>query len=349
MSLKKLQLDREKIIDAISNFNPSFEITKENKPSMVKYRITENNEVKSLLIFYFLSDGKTTISWHECANPEYSKLIAEHIVSLCSYPEYLKTSIYIKRFTDDDLDNLLDYLQNYCGAILEGEKTIGNGKTYVLKSKYGDKAFLNYFTNKAFNVQGNIGLMKFQVIEGLSSYLTFNEIVQATLEKEDFNLNPADIEGLYVARFPISSALMHDVIKSIILPMFITQRIIIPDGFIMDLSFKVFPILRGVEGCIKQILQDYNVDSNNHIGSLFDYNGTHFVLKRSYRDSINDGRVVESLEKLYNYHKNNRHAIFHVDDTILTTKIITSEAEVIAAVNEAAELIEDCYTQVYAA
>lgn len=61
------------------------------------------------------------------------------------------------------------------------------------------------------------------------------------------------------------------------------------------------------------------------------------------KNQINNNVAELVLNKLYNYHKTNRHAIFHVDDTIITTRIIEEKKVAQSLINETFELIEMCY------
>lgn len=349
MSFRGLNLNREKIHDAIKDYNNDYTIAINGNDSCLKYHISENGNIISKLNIYPLKNGKTTISWQECKNQDLSQNISEHIINCCKYPEQLSTPIYIKKLEEDDLINLIDFLENFCDATLEKTINLTNGKQYKVKSIYGDQVSINHYINGAFNIQGTSGLMKSQVIEGLSSYLTYNDIVEATLDSIKIDdLNKTEIEKLFEARFPVAHSMITDTTKCIIMPVFVTERLDVADKGIGDFSFMVFPMLRGLEGCIKELFINNGISIGNKIGNQFQENKVtgKYILLQKHKDVISNIKTVESLEKMYNFHKNNRHSLFHVDDTIISTRLISDIETAKSSINETAELIEQCYVAI---
>jgi hypothetical protein len=349
MSLKKLNINRNIITEAITNYDSELSINIVDKKKFFQYEISKNAEMVNKLNIYYIRDGKTSISWHECNNPTESERLANHIAEYCIFSNIQNTSIYIREFSEENLSSLLEFLRDFCSAEIINEKNLSNGRQYTLQSIFGDTVHINHFTNSAFNVQGKSGLMKSQVIEGLSSYLTFGELVEATLEKVDIeDLNKTEIEKLYNARFPSASQQMGDIVKSIILPVFLTERLNLQELELPDYSFLVFPILRGLEGCIKETFNNFGINIANNIGGQFhDNSGTgEYKLIEKHKNEINNEVVVKSLELMYNYHRNNRHGIFHVDDTIISTRLINDLSVAHSIINETIELIEKCYTAI---
>jgi len=349
MYYKKVNLKRESIIDAIKHYDNSFECIVKEKNGCVKHHIKSGNEIISKLNIYYLDCGKTTVTWQECTNKVVSEKIAKHIIDYCTYEEKLNVSIYINNLDVHNLTLLLEYLVDYCGASIEIEKNLANGKQYKIKSIYGDSVYLNHFKNKSFNVQGTSGLMKSQVVEGLSAYLTYSEIVDATLDSYKVkDLGKGIIEELFIARLPVASGELNDTIKCIIMPVFVLERLEIGEHANFDYSFMAFPLLRGLEGCIKEIFGKFGIHTGTNIGGQYQdhSNSGTFSLIEKNKILINNSVIIAVLDVLYNYHKKNRHAIFHVDDTIITTRIIEDPNVAKSLINETFELIEKSYTAI---
>ena len=66
----------------------------------------------------------------------------------------------------------------------------------------------------------------------------------------------------------------------------------------------------------------------------------------NYVTAIANNDYVEALEEIYNYFKANRHVIFHVDQILITTKIIEDKQEAISIINDVAALIERTYKKI---
>ena len=113
-----------------------------------------------------------------------------------------------------------------------------------------------------------------------------------------------------------------------------------------DYSCFTFPALRTLEGYLKYLLAEKNivVDETHNFGTVFnkDSNGKAIVLQKHVTD-IADVDYVEALEDVYNYFKENRHVVFHVDQILIATKVIESKQEAISIINDVAALIECTY------
>jgi len=342
MSLKGLKIKRDKIGPVLEEiaFDHEVKIEKVND-DFFRFVLVKDGQQANKLNVYYLKDGATSITWHECKNKESSKVIAEQIAEKCKFENVLSVSVRIRTMETNSLDELLLFLKDYCGATISDPKNLTNGVQYEVRSVYGDKAYINYYNNKSFNVQGTS-----EIIEGLSSYLTFGEIVEATLKEVELEgFDKPTVIQLYEARFPNADGYLPETVKNIIIPTFVVQRLGETMDGIEDFSFMVFPILRGVEGCIKCLFLEHGINIDNHIGNQF-----HDPFKTGNFELLGKHKAVitslesEILEKLYNYHKNNRHSIFHVDDTIVTTRTVESVEIANSMINEACELIEKCYT-----
>lgn len=116
-----------------------------------------------------------------------------------------------------------------------------------------------------------------------------------------------------------------------------------------DYSCFTFPALRALEGYLKYLLSEKNIviDETHNFGTVFnkDSNDKAIVIPK-YVTAIANNDYVEALEEIYNYFKANRHVIFHVDQILITTKIIEDKQEAISIINDVAALIERTYKKI---
>jgi hypothetical protein len=305
-TFKDLNLNREVIDEALKTYCEGATVTQQGFTNdLVKVFIKVPHEEKpSTLNIYYKKDGKTTIACHEGENKELGKKVAQHVIDKTAFDVKFNAPIYIKNLSDESLNMLFDFLVNYCHAEKIGEVNLTNGIKYEYQSKYGDKIHLNHYTTGSFNVQGKSGLLKSQVIEGLSSYLTYGEMVQATLESFSVkDLDKTSAEKLFDARLPYSTKMLHNKVRVIILPAFITERL---DIETTDYSFMVFPVLRGAEGFIKQLFIENGINIDNTFAAVLEDDGTgttNFKLNANAESNINCIFTKRSIEKLYNFYK----------------------------------------------
>jgi hypothetical protein len=113
-----------------------------------------------------------------------------------------------------------------------------------------------------------------------------------------------------------------------------------------DYSVMVFPVLKGLEGYMKQLLDGKGVRVRREGFAPF--------LREEGRSTLNDETIMQigcektctAFNQCYSYYKNNRHGLFHVDGIICNTRLIEERAEACAIVTEVLELIESTYVDV---
>jgi hypothetical protein len=118
-----------------------------------------------------------------------------------------------------------------------------------------------------------------------------------------------------------------------------------------DYSSFVFPVLRGLEGYIRQLLllkgNEDGVKNVKRIGSLFIEDGAGYSWFQDFAKSdIGCDQTCKALEKTYNFWKIRRHGLFHVDRPIKMTPIINKKEASETIIHEALNLIEETYCQI---
>lgn len=339
---KDISLNRDKIEEAILSYelNITFKKSEFKNGTHVKYLITTADGNIVTLNIYFKLKGKTSFSFNEGGNQELGIKIANHVIENTKFDDSKDGSLYIKSFSTENYKDLIDYLID-CGAKEVSTKVLPNGIKSEFESRFGDKVHLNKFNNGAFNVQGQYGLLKSQVIEGLSNYLSYDEVVELTYKSLEIKeLDKQSTEKLFENRLPLTNGIINQHVKLLMLPSFLFQHIKLDTT---DYSYMAFPIFRGLEGFIKQLFLTNGIVVTNNFGSFLEINVTgKFVLTANCESQISSIYVKRVIEKLYNYYKTNRHPIFHVDGTIISTRLVGDFKTGNSIINETCEIIEKC-------
>lgn len=340
--MKKLNLNRERYENYITNdLTKIYQHTVEQKPGNLKIcKFLKTGEKQAQLNIYENIDGTTTLHFAVGQNQELSKKIAEEIVEISSIKNFKSHSFYIKAIRDEDFDALIAIIIDY-GNTIDDEIVDGTKRIIKVRGKQGDKIVITKHANNAFQVQGKPMLLFNEIIEVLSEFLAFEEIIEQQLSYYESHLTTADIRGELEAKLPNSFHLIEDKLKVIITPCIALQKIAID---LEDYSAFAFPILRAIEGVLKQIFLKNNktIDYKEGFGAFIVRENGRYVLEKDFEDELNNIAVANKICKLYKYYNVHRHSLFHVDDDVISSKVISlQEANNIIATS--LNIIDECY------
>ncbi|MFZ4263769.1 type II toxin-antitoxin system RnlA family toxin [Sphingobacterium sp. HJSM2_6] len=339
--MKKLRLNRELYYNYIkSELFQEFQYTIEDKPNNLKIvKFIKTGEAQAQLNIYENNDGTTTLQYAVGQNQELSKKIAEELVSVSSIKEFKAHSFYIKTIRDEDFDAFVEIIVEF-GNVIENFITEGNKTILTLRGKQGDKIVVTKHINNAFQVQGKPMLLFNEIIVVLSEFLAFDEIIQQQLKFYESNLTTADIRGELENRLPNICGLLEDKLKVIITPSLALQKMQVE---LEDYSAFAYPILRSIEGVLKQIFLKYgkDIDYKEGFGEYLIKEKSAYILEEEFRMEINNPAIETKICNLYKYYNIYRHSLFHIDDDVLSSKVITLQ-EANNIITTSLTLIDDC-------
>lgn len=337
--MKGLNIDRDKIGNVLNeNYSKNFDISLEEKPNNLwVYKFKGTGVKPAILNVYYVNDGTTTLHYKLGANQELSLEIASLIKDSCSIKEFKSNSFYLKSIRNVDFETILEYLA--LENEIESDAANTKGRIVKIKGKQGDKITLHHFSNGAFQAQGKPRMIFNDVIAILSEVMPFKDIVNSQLEFYETNLTADDILGELEARLPISSPYLLEKVKSVLSPSLALRKFVVE---LDDFSAFAFPVLRGLEGVLKQIYLDNGiVIGKEGFGEYLhiDGSGLNVTLTNKTKIIINCGKTHKAICDIYSFYNYNRHGLFHMDGTVVTSRILNrTEAENI--INNALNLIE---------
>jgi hypothetical protein len=341
--MKKLNLNRENYRYYIANeLSKIYQHTIEEKPNNLKVcKFLKTGEKQAQLNIYENNDGTTTLFFAVGQNQDLSKKIAEEIVSISAIKNFNSHSFYIKAIRNEDFDALIEIIIEY-GNTIEDQIIDGKKRVVKIKGKQGDKIVITKHSNNAFQVQGKPMLLFNEIIEVLSDFMAFEEIIEQQLSFYETNLTSADIRGELEAKLPNSFHLIEDKIKVIITPCLALQKIVIE---LEDYSAFAFPSLRAIEGVLKQMFLKQNkvIEYKEGFGKYLtkDIDGN-YILESDFDKEVNNPGISSKICKLYKYYNIHRHSLFHIDDDIISSKVISLH-EANNIITTSLTIIDDCY------
>lgn len=297
----------------------------------------------SLLDIYQRGDGQTTLRPTGANIENATKLKAA--VELRGYRATAEQKQYTMFVGEDWVEKTVQYLSGLCEGNVEKYEEEGHDR-YVFVSDIGDKLTLHTYSNHRIMVQGKPLYLynEFLSYVSYSPKVEVNDIIKATNEFIDTNTDVDEARNKMSEMMPVAYAGSVDpVIWKLFSPSVTLSNI---EKDMEDYSCFTFPALRALEGYLKYLLAEKNIviDEAHNFGTVFnkDSNDKAIVISK-YVTDIADTDYVEALEEIYNYFKTNRHVIFHVDQILITTKVIENKQVATSIINDVAALIERTY------
>ena len=337
----RIYIDKSKLknfIDKIKEERECFLVSScVEKNNTLEFSFKEKG-VAGLIIFYFNKNGYTS-----CVASNKNKVVEGEILKLLvedsnTYGKYedLKSFTLTIPVKNNNLEDTKLFLQK-----------ISNDYTFSIKghtftSKYGESIHLVEYRDK-FVLQGKAGYLLAQLLPYIQTMVDekdneINSIYINGLTKTN-SLIISDFENELKEKLHIAYPLINSHIRSIILPslILINQGIHIP-----DYCAYMFPVYRGLEGCLRQLLQKCNITVDKSFGCFLpnkqDINKYELKAKGSYTQN-----EKTALEILYNYFKNKRNPIFHADNDLETTTIIEDRLVAKSHIYDTLDIIEHAF------
>ena len=341
MSFKKLNLNRELIESVMADNLAKLEPPVSKGNNEVHFRGETSNGENVLVIFFYNSDGTTTIS-PRGKNIELSKELAAAVADTCLYSDKKSISLFIT-LEAYDFDNIIDYLLSECNAQEIENRDITGGKQIKLSGSSGDQLVLKYFTRRRrFQVQGKPLSLYEDLISILCEILPYESFVSFQLADIKVDIEPSVIKGELESRLPQSYSFLGEKVQAIISPSLALNKLNID---LEDYTAIAMPALRGLEGYLKKLFYAKGITVEKNFGEVINGNGGQPCVINNKRLIINCACTVAAIEKSYAYWFQNRHGLFHVDGSVETTRVLTqNEAKEI--IEYSLKLIEETYTAI---
>ena len=307
------------------------------KGNIFEFSFKENGK-EGLITFYFNKDGYTTCrasNKNKKAEGEILDLLAKDKSTYAKFEDLKPFVLNVVR-NGDNLEEIINFLQKVSKNYVETK----NGSKFT--SKYGESIFIVNYKTK-FVIQGKSGFLLAQLLPYIQSITEgqTNEIYNIYLNEltKNKSLTLSDFENVLKQKMPIAYPLINSHIISLIIPsiMLIHQGIDIP-----DYCAYVFPVYRGIEGCLRQLLKECNVSVDKTFG-CFDKSKTHIDRYELKGKGTYTKNQKSAIEMLYNYFKNKRNPVFHTENDLEATTIIEDRNVAKSHIYDTLNIIEDTF------
>ncbi|TVZ14341.1 type II toxin-antitoxin system RnlA family toxin [Maribacter sp. MAR_2009_72] len=342
---KDLPINREKIDQMLNEYPGIKSFTKTEKPNgLFQYHLNTEGGPACLNV-YLLKGGGTT--FHPSGkNQEFTKSVAGFLKANCLRGDGETKSIRIANFPSEGKDLLFNFLKEECNAKVNNGDNHPHGKQYKIVGKDGDSVVFWIYTNGACHIQGRQYSVYTDILEMLAEIMDYREIIDSQLKTIKVDITAAEALGDMQVLLPSTFDFIKDKLKAIISPALALKKL---DIELTDYSSFAFPVLRGLEGYLKQVLGHFGiVIGKDGFGEIVESNSVgRPVLTEFAREKITVTSKQKVILDLYKYFNKHRHGLFHVDSAIESARVLENKSECITLIDNTVILIEDSHKSLF--
>lgn len=337
-----LALDEAKIEAAIRGFTGNTNTTAAIQGKGFKtYSIDVANQATAMLQVFYRNDGTFTLSYKLGKNKTLSESVAKHVAEQCAAEKIATKPLSLKSISEEDWKFLEESL--VADAFTVTAEPLPHGRRFKVSASPNDQVYIHRWDNGRFLMQGRTR-MAYSAVVNILNYTSADreELIQSQLATVPVTVTDSgklmtELEQL----IPTAWSKMDETLKTILAPALLVHKL---SADLPDYSMMVFPVLRGMEGAIKDLFarKGYVLGSKLSVGDQFDQ-GTKTVTATVKHQIGNCVGTCTAAEMIYDHFSTHRNGLLHVDSVVATTRIIEKQAEAAEIVDNSFYLIEKAY------
>lgn len=340
-----LTLDSSKIGGAISSF-PGLKNSSGPTPGVGfnSYVIEVQGQAPALLQVFARNDGLFTLKYKLGKNHQLSEELAKHVAEACATQRFEPKALSLKFISEEDWTFLIESLKDD-GFKLEPEiipycqhrfKVTGPGKDHIHIHRYLTGSFL---------MQGRPRNAYCAVVNCLSytkteqKELIESQLATVAITAVDSHSLLSDLEQ----RIPTAWSKMDNHLKTMMAPALVVLKLSLD---LPDYSMLVFPAIRGMEGCIKDLFgkRGYLLGSRLNLGDQFDQKTK--KVTSTVQAKLGCAGTCAAVEGIYGFFSIHRNGLLHIDSVVSLSRIIETQQEAVELVGSALHEIEKAYASI---
>lgn len=343
---KNVFIDRTTIISALTEIGTgkweNFTVSELYDCGSTKRCDITANGKKALLNFYFRKNGTTTIQ-PVGTNTDISEELAAALAENYAYKaekENCNESYSLKAVPNECTRKLIEYLKSLEGVQMEEKEyeTIPPHKQISFTSNLGDRLVVQIYENGTLMLQGKPAYLYSEAISLLSccESVSVEDIVKTVNTFYDIDVKVEDIRNEVQVLIPNAYSNLDNMLIKILSPSIALRKINIE---LEDYSCYAFPALRALEAYLKYLFSLKSIMIGNTFAGIF----SGIKLTDAMAEKISDHVFQKEVENIYSYFRGNRHVLFHAEQIVISTTILTDRKEAEDIVDNVIKLIETSY------
>ncbi|MCC4632796.1 RNase LS family HEPN domain-containing protein [Xanthomonas dyei] len=270
---------------------------------------------------------------------------ADAILAGCRFAETARLEESFPGVTSTQVDELIESLRAR-DVNIEEESENSIYRLVRFSGPLGDKLTVKIFKSGTLQLQGIHGQVAGWAVAALSEMLPVDALLERQKRIYKIDISVAQINENLACRVPHAHSILHPS-NSIQLAssLALTQTVL----ELEDYAVLAFPALKALEGFAFQLINENFTPPPTKMQKFGDY--VHLVNGRFEIVSLYQGAassdVLRALEKCYALWYNNRHALFHMEQVLDSTRLVERREDAIDIVNKVLDLIESSCQRIY--
>ena len=337
-SFKDLNLDRSKLDGFVEEFLADNNLKKESFTDNGARRRIIFGELGAPLAtveLIYNNSGSTTVHYKLGKNQPLGQKLAEFLANTIDPMEFERVDMLIDGAILSEIKVVLESVAEKNIEI--DERTLPSGSIlWKLRSVvYQDELTVTFHkASHKLQVQGRPLSCYKAFVYYLVEYLNLKGLEQVLIRREDgsagiiqSHIADSCLQGMIgtVAYNKLDRAVKDLLLSSLCI------KLAAPE--LPDYSLLLFPELRAIEGALKKVLHRNGVPvGKDGFGAIFhkDEPSGLFAFKQQFVASFKTTRLVKSLEEAYTFYNKERHGLFHMEQVVNASRMI-SDPQVLSA------------------
>jgi ribonuclease HI len=245
------------------------------------------------------------------------------------------TWITAKDIKFDDLELVLGLLKEDVKDINIVQENKSYCKQYKLIIPQKEEVIVSYYKDKQrLVIQGKQQILFSMLLSYIAELVDEEQINTICNEYSRLDIKKENIQKQFELYLPNARNKLPNKIEKVLYQAIYNLNI---DGDMYELSFLVFPALRGLEGFLKYILESYRIKCDNNFNMFERKNNDTYKLTEQYKDNVGSPNKIKYINKLYNHYYKHRHTLFHWNDPCAEI----DDTRLIDDINSARKIISD--------
>lgn len=347
---RQLHISKADLFDLIKQYihaediNPCIksEVLMNRSSSQTRYKF-ENDDILFEIDIYYRKDNTITLMpFGNKESVDHCNKLIDIVYESLEFKEVCKKT-FVCLINDMDFNMLITYLGGLPGVSCELDSDKGsNGRVLKYVSEIGDNINLTYWQSKSKLMFQGCVMRLCAEIECFLAALSIKSEYVAEAGKQP--IDPNVIEKIVKKQFPSSYEKLHELFKDLLFDSF---SLCIQQPTLRDYGVVSFPALKALEGRIKQIFKNNQIQTDTEFSinrsPLFITNVNGEYILDTSLVSISDVYTINILGSCYDYYHKFRHTLFHTRSSLNSTTRILSIAFAEEIINHVCELIENSY------
>ncbi|HEQ1856699.1 TPA: type II toxin-antitoxin system RnlA family toxin [Providencia alcalifaciens] len=295
---------------------------------------------------FYNSNGSCTVQYLTGANQPLGKELADHLFETINPAEFEHVNMVLEGFMEDTILPVLElsaeethiefreHLRNLHSIVWKITSTTNQDElTVTLHTTTGKLQIqgrpLSCYRVFTFNIAELLNL------QGLEKVLIRQDDGKANIVHQE--VARANLESIMGAAYPHLHKTAEKLLISGLCVKLATPKL-------PDYCMLLYPELRSIEGVLKNKMHTFGmpVQQSLGFGPFFDKVGSNYTLKEDYADTLSPGQA-NAINDAYTFWNKERHAMFHMDTVVDTSRMISDMARLMTKATKAWQIIKDLY------